>query len=309
MPEITVNILSSAGASQKTPFKVDTESKISQLKETIKTNMHLTTENSSLRLIFSGRILKDDDSVEGSKLVEGSTIHLVRLGSAPPKESAITQQTQQAQTPPQPQQTVPFSAMFRGAPMGGQAPNPGALGNATSIPGFNANPEDAAAAAGLFSQNPALLQQTMDWVAANPAIFQQLVANDPRLAQMTPEMRQLFTNPDVMRAILSMHQSQSQRQGGDGAGSPSEFGDAQTGYPDPAFLAALAAQQGATNPLIAGGASGQPAGPPEERFKDQIQQLNDMGFWDKDENIRVLLLTAGNVNAAVEILLRRPGFQ
>jgi len=43
--------------------------------------------------------------------------------------------------------------------------------------------------------------------------------------------------------------------------------------------------------------------PPEERFATQLQQLQEMGFYDRAENIRALLATNGNVNAAVERLL------
>ena len=43
--------------------------------------------------------------------------------------------------------------------------------------------------------------------------------------------------------------------------------------------------------------------PPEERFADQLEQLNSMGFYDRDSNLRALVATNGNVNAAVERLL------
>lgn len=42
---------------------------------------------------------------------------------------------------------------------------------------------------------------------------------------------------------------------------------------------------------------------PEERFQAQLQQLNDMGFTNKQVNIQALQATNGNVEAAVERLL------
>jgi len=42
---------------------------------------------------------------------------------------------------------------------------------------------------------------------------------------------------------------------------------------------------------------------PEARFAVQLQQLNDMGFNDQAANIRCLIATGGNVNAAIERLL------
>ncbi|KAJ2071604.1 hypothetical protein GGI09_009259 [Coemansia sp. S100] len=46
--------------------------------------------------------------------------------------------------------------------------------------------------------------------------------------------------------------------------------------------------------------------PPEERFQQQLQQLNDMGFWNAAQNIRALSITGGNVEAAIEYLLSNP---
>lgn len=49
--------------------------------------------------------------------------------------------------------------------------------------------------------------------------------------------------------------------------------------------------------------------PPEVRFASQLATLNEMGFWDAGENLRALQLTGGNVNAAIEHLLSKPGPQ
>ena len=47
--------------------------------------------------------------------------------------------------------------------------------------------------------------------------------------------------------------------------------------------------------------------PPEERYATQLAALNEMGFWDVNENIRALQLCGGNINAAVERLLSSSG--
>ena len=46
-----------------------------------------------------------------------------------------------------------------------------------------------------------------------------------------------------------------------------------------------------------------PAVDPAARFASQLQQLRDMGFSDDAASLRVLAMTGGNVNAAVERLL------
>jgi len=43
--------------------------------------------------------------------------------------------------------------------------------------------------------------------------------------------------------------------------------------------------------------------PPEIRFQQQLQQLQDMGFYDPTANLNALVVTGGNINAAVERLL------
>ena len=46
-----------------------------------------------------------------------------------------------------------------------------------------------------------------------------------------------------------------------------------------------------------------PAQDPSLRFANQISSLCDMGFVDSEANLRALIATGGNVNAAVERLL------
>jgi len=43
--------------------------------------------------------------------------------------------------------------------------------------------------------------------------------------------------------------------------------------------------------------------PPELRYRVQLEQLNDMGFTDKQANLRALEVTGGSVQLAIERLL------
>jgi ubiquilin len=43
--------------------------------------------------------------------------------------------------------------------------------------------------------------------------------------------------------------------------------------------------------------------PPEERYASQLQQLNDMGFYEFERNVQALRRSGGNVQGAVEYLL------
>jgi len=43
--------------------------------------------------------------------------------------------------------------------------------------------------------------------------------------------------------------------------------------------------------------------PPEERYAEQLRQLNDMGFYDFDRNISALRRSGGSVQGAIQHLL------
>jgi ubiquilin len=43
--------------------------------------------------------------------------------------------------------------------------------------------------------------------------------------------------------------------------------------------------------------------PPEERYADQLRQLNEMGFYDFDRNVAALRRSGGNVQGAIDYLL------
>jgi ubiquilin len=68
--------------------------------------------------------------------------------------------------------------------------------------------------------------------------------------------------------------------------------------------------QGGAGPNFAelfGSGGGPPAPadnrPPEERYADQLRQLNDMGFFDFDKNVQALRRSGGSVQGAIEHLL------
>jgi len=62
--------------------------------------------------------------------------------------------------------------------------------------------------------------------------------------------------------------------------------------------------------MLGGGGGGfaQPADnrPPEERYATQLRQLNEMGFFNYDQNIQALTRSGGDVNGALEWLFSQP---
>merc|ERR1719333_1638697 len=137
-------------------------------------------------------------------------------------------------------------------------------------------------------ENPAM-SQALDQVLSQPGVFQSIVNANPQaraLMESNPEMARLMedpetlrrlTNPDNMRAMMQIQEGMRQLQS---SGMPMGLGGMGLGA------------GGAP-----GAAPGAPAQAPEERFGAQLNQLRDMGFFDQQENIRVLLMVGGNVNA------------
>lgn len=132
--------------------------------------------------------------------------------------------------------------------------------------------------------------------------------NNP-LAQMT---QQLMQNPEMMQSMMRM-------MGGGGGG-----GDDAAGAVGGAGGAGGAGSNpfGGFNPFLGGmggglggmGGMGEqqaqaPADtrPPEERYEDQLRQLNDMGFYEFDRNVQALRRSGGSVQGAVEYLLSGGG--
>ncbi|KAM7475213.1 hypothetical protein LguiB_022456 [Lonicera macranthoides] len=136
-------------------------------------------------------------------------------------------------------------------------------------------------------QNPAI-SQMMQSMLSNPQYMNQFLSSNPQLRSMldlNPQLREMMQNPEILRQMtspetmqqmLSLHQS---------------------------LLPQLNRQQSTQEPGQTGGTTV----PPEELYATQLSQLQEMGFFDTQENIRALRATSGNVHAAVERLLGNLG--
>lgn len=97
--------------------------------------------------------------------------------------------------------------------------------------------------------------------------------------------------------------------GGNAAPSPGGTGGNAGANPfgDPAFLQQLMGGAGGAGGMF-GGAGGAPRDtrPPEERFATQLEQMQAMGFYDGQANVRALLMSGGSVEGAMGILFDNP---
>ncbi|ONK79830.1 uncharacterized protein A4U43_C01F10560 [Asparagus officinalis] len=164
-------------------------------------------------------------------------------------------------------------------------------------------------------QNPAITQM-MQSVLSNPQYMNQILSSNPQLRtamESSPQLREMLQNPDFLRQLASpetlqhlmslqslfsqfgrQQSSQGQNQTGGGAGMPNNMDFLMNMFGGLSGAGGL----GVPNPSNV---------PPEELYATQLSQLQEMGFYDTQENIRALTATAGNVNAAVERLLGNLG--
>ncbi|KAK6253961.1 hypothetical protein QUC31_015681 [Theobroma cacao] len=186
-------------------------------------------------------------------------------------------------------------------------------------------------------QDPAL-SQMMQSILSNPQYMNQIMNLNPQLRGMfdlNPQLREMMQNPDILRQMFSpetmqqmlalqqsllshqLNRQQSTQDSAQPGATPALLSSiflfytsfcliAFSGAPNTASLELLMNMFGG---LGAGSLSvpNQPDVPPEELYAIQLSQLQEMGFYDTQENIRALRATAGNVHAAVERLLGNSG--
>uniref|UniRef100_A0AAV1TMX5 Uncharacterized protein n=1 Tax=Peronospora matthiolae TaxID=2874970 RepID=A0AAV1TMX5_9STRA len=190
--------------------------------------------------------------------------------------------------------------------LGGMA-NLGSTGGIGDLGGLGSNPEAMAQ----MMQSP-LFQAALDQVANNPEQFlAQMEAMNPQMAAMmgaNPQMRQMMSNPEFLRQAMNpqnlqaMTQMQNAMNQLRGSGLLPGLEGTNFGPPGGATTA--------VNPfaMFSGAAaipniSAASAGNPEEVYASQLTQLSDMGFSNREQNVRALQATLGNVQAAVDRLL------
>jgi ubiquilin len=125
-----------------------------------------------------------------------------------------------------------------------------------------------------------------------------------------PNVNPLFMNPDFMQFNMRMQQMmQQQQQGGSGNNQPTP----QLPLFNPFRYVPVTPHvhiNRATHTILLCLSMMTPTSPsttssepPEQRFASQITQLEEMGFSERERNVRALLATGGDVQAAIEYLL------
>ncbi|KAL3345843.1 hypothetical protein AABB24_024669 [Solanum stoloniferum] len=199
-----------------------------------------------------------------------------------------------------------------------RAPPPAGLGGLAlpDLEGMLGGMPDAASLNQMM-QNPAV-SQMMQSLLSNPQYMNQMLGMNPHLRNMldsnshlremmqNPEFIRQMTSPETMQQLMTFQQGLLSQLGRQPTSQPGQ----NVGGAAPDNNMGMEMLMNMFGGLGSGGLGGVPNRsnvPPEELYATQLAQLQDMGFFDTQENIRALVATAGNVHAAVERLLGNLG--
>lgn len=299
-----------ASYDNKFPIDVELGYETPQLKEIISSKIP-DCHPSELKLIYSGRILKDADSIESIKMKENNTLHVVRSATKKTVAPAASATTPEPTTIPSASSGRGSSPTVTSTPLqtsGSTMPN---MANFQSMFGSssqaNFDPSQIAA-----QMNPEQMRPLMDMMMANPELLKASMAMNPEFQNYPPHVQEMLSKPEFIKVLMELQMAQmggnfasgssAAMMGGAGANSGASAG--QNDYMS--TLASMMSGSGAQSPLMQQASTpAEPLEAPEIRFASQLQQLQEMGFYDPDANIRALLACGGNVNLAVERLFQQ----
>ncbi|KAL0422986.1 UNVERIFIED_CONTAM: Ubiquitin domain-containing protein DSK2b [Sesamum latifolium] len=210
--EVNVNIRCSNGS--KFSVKTTLDSTVGEFKALLAQNCDVPADQQ--RLIYKGRILKDDQTLISYGLQADHTVHMVR-GSAP------------AASPPTPTPAPASSGNTNStAATQGAGPNAGGTGiagaGASPFPGLGLGALGGAGASGVFgaglpefeqvqqqlTQNPNMMREIMNMPAIqslmnNPEIMRSLIMSNPQMREIidrNPELAHILNDPSILRQTL-----------------------------------------------------------------------------------------------------------
>lgn len=348
MSDIKITIKSSGDAKHEVSIAGDAT--VLQLKEKIAEIADVPADRQ--RLIYSGKVLKDGETLNSYKVQSGHTIHLVKSAAKP--AASVAPASTGASASNNGSNTGAAAAASTGAPtniaLGQGAFNPLAdltgarYAGYTQLPsasmfgpdgGMNSGMPDPEQLTEMMS-NP-MFQESMNAMLSNPQMLDFMINQNPQLRAMGPQarqmlqspmFRQMMSNPEMMRSMMELGRNSG--LGGAGANAFAAPGANPTvGSTDESSTSEQTPGSGnagaAANPfaslfpngmppidpmaLFGGGAGSTPQEtdnrPPEERYESQLGQLNDMGFFDFDQNVAALRRSGGSVQGAIEYLLQQ----
>ncbi|XP_057516271.1 ubiquitin domain-containing protein DSK2b-like [Amaranthus tricolor] len=209
--EVSVNIRCSNGT--KFTVKTTLDSNVGTFKSLVAQNCDVPAEQQ--RLIYKGRILKDDQTLESYGLQSDHTIHMVRGFAASPSTAPATTNSVASDTTPTATPIVAptesgglggaglGASLFPGLGLGGLGGTgaPGLLG--AGLPDFEQMQQQ-------LTQNPNMMREIMNMPAIqslmnNPDIMRNLIMSNPQMREIidrNPELGHILNDPSILRQTL-----------------------------------------------------------------------------------------------------------
>lgn len=196
---------------EKETVQVDEGCDVKQLKEQVAKKFNKTNEQ--LCLIFSGKILKDLDTLAQHNIKDGVTVHLViknnsATASSTPAPASTTTTTAAPGSQPSasPAQPAPAANPFN-LPFGGGLAGLGNLGLGNSNFAEIQNQMQQQ-----MMSNPDMMRQMLDnpmvqSLMSNPDIIREMMMSNPQmqsLVERNPEIQHMLNNPQLMRETMEM---------------------------------------------------------------------------------------------------------
>ncbi|CCC69033.1 hypothetical protein NCAS_0C00430 [Naumovozyma castellii] len=218
---------------------IDPASTILQLKEEIAKVSEVPATNQ--RLIFSGKILKDDQTVEFYKILDGLSIHMVKSGGGSAnKNKSPPPQANTTATPVAPNMAAgetggfnPLSDLTSARYAGYlNLPSADTFGPDGGLNNSGPNQDEMLR----MLDNP-VFQSQMNEMLSNPQMLDFIIQANPQLQAMGPQarqilqnpmFRQMLTNPDMIRQSMQMARAMN------GGVDPNGNGQANTSSDFPA---------------------------------------------------------------------------
>ncbi|KKY39148.1 putative deubiquitination-protection protein dph1 [Diaporthe ampelina] len=202
---------------------------VSELKTKLATEQYENIPVERQRLIYSGRVMKNEDTLASYKVKPGNTIHLVKSAASNPAPAPSA-----SSSSPVPQ-AVPSNmaagtsannllAGLTGARFAGHANLPSAnMFGADG--GMGAPPSEDQMADMLSNPNVA---QAMNEALNNPQLVDVMIQTNPMLRDnpnareiiQSPFFRNMLTNPDMLRTVAQMRRSMGGGAGGEAFPAP-----------------------------------------------------------------------------------------
>lgn len=198
MTEITVTIKCSNA--DKATIVIEKSALVSDLKDKIAET--LSVPSALQRLIYKGRVLKDESTLDFYDIQDGHTVHMVK-GSAPGASSTTT-----STTTPTPV-AAPNSMGSLGMPAAANPANMfGGLGGMMGNQ-FGGMPDISTMQEQLM-RNPEMMQQIMsspmmDNLLNNPDMLRNMMGNNPQMQAMldsNPQIRHIMNDPAVSYCLF-----------------------------------------------------------------------------------------------------------